>query len=246
MGRDNVFDAIVVGAGPAGTTASLVLARAGMNVVQLERGASPGNKNVFGGILFTTVLNRLIPNFWEQAPVERHVKGVRIYLISADNAVSIGVESEEHNRPPYNNSFTVSRARFDQWYASKAEEAGALLLTNTVVYNVNDIDDLVDKMENYSIKLPTRLNPHIPKALEDIMMRALEVNAANRYQTAKEMLQDLEHYMYDDKYGPTNEKLARYLSRLFPWENKEFVSDILPSGEGGNISGTGDDAGEDP
>ncbi|MFW5751489.1 MAG: serine/threonine protein kinase [Planctomycetota bacterium] len=105
------------------------------------------------------------------------------------------------------------------------------LLTNTVVYNVNDIDDLVDKMDNYSIKLPTRLNPHIPKQLEDIMMRALEVDPRNRYATAKEMLQDLEHYMYDDKYGPTNEKLSRYLNRLFPWEDKDNVSDIVPLGD---------------
>jgi electron transfer flavoprotein-quinone oxidoreductase len=123
---------IVVGAGPAGTTAAYLLAKAGLNVVQLERGASPGSKNVFGGILYTTV-NRLIPNFWERAPVERHVKGARIYLISDTNAVSIGVESEDHNQPPYNHSFTVSRARFDQWYAREAEDAGAMLLTNTVV-----------------------------------------------------------------------------------------------------------------
>jgi electron transfer flavoprotein-quinone oxidoreductase len=130
---ENVFDVIVVGAGPAGSTAAYVMAKAGLNVALLERGASPGSKNVFGGTLYTTVLNRLIPNFWEQAPIERHVKGVRIFLISPTNSVSIGIDSEEHNKPPYNNSFTVSRARFDQWYARQAEVAGALLLTNTVV-----------------------------------------------------------------------------------------------------------------
>lgn len=133
MGDENVFDAIVVGAGPAGSTAAYVLAKAGLNVALLERGDSPGSKNVFGGILYTTVLNRLIPDFWEQAPIERHMKGLRLFLISPANAVSIGVDSQEHNRPPFNNSFTVSRARFDQWYARQAEEAGALLLTNTVV-----------------------------------------------------------------------------------------------------------------
>jgi len=61
------------------------------------------------------------------------MKGLKIFLISEKNAVSVGVESEEHNQPPYNNSFTVSRARFDNWYAQKAQEAGAMLITDTVV-----------------------------------------------------------------------------------------------------------------
>jgi electron transfer flavoprotein-quinone oxidoreductase len=130
---NNKFDTIIVGAGPAGTTAAYLLAKAGLNVLLVERGAYPGAKNVFGGILYTTVLNRLIPNFWEEAPVERHMKGIQIFLLSESNAVSIGVDSEEHNKPPYNNSFTVSRAKFDQWYAKKAEEAGAFLITDTVV-----------------------------------------------------------------------------------------------------------------
>ena len=133
MGNEDKFDAIIVGAGPAGTTAAYILAKAGLNVVLVERGAYAGAKNVFGGIFYTTVLNRLIPNFWEEAPVERHIKGLQIFLLSESNAVSIGVLSEEHNKPPYNNSFTVSRAKFDQWYAGKAEEAGAFLATNTVV-----------------------------------------------------------------------------------------------------------------
>lgn len=133
MGNNEKFDVIIVGAGPAGTTAAYVLAKSGVEVLQIERGSYPGAKNVFGGILYTPVLNRLIPNFWEEAPVERHMKGLKIFLISEKNAISIGVESEEHNKPPYNNSFTVSRAKFDSWYAQKAQEAGAMLITDTVV-----------------------------------------------------------------------------------------------------------------
>ena len=133
MGENEKFDVIVVGAGPAGTTAAYVLAKAGAEVLLVERANFPGAKNVFGGILYTPVLNRLIPEFWEEAPVERHIKGVKIFLISAKDAVSIGVESEEHNQPPYNNSFTVYRSKFDSWYARKAEEAGAMLVTDTVV-----------------------------------------------------------------------------------------------------------------
>ena len=39
-------DVIVVGAGPAGATAALTLARAGRTVVLLERGPFPGSKNM--------------------------------------------------------------------------------------------------------------------------------------------------------------------------------------------------------
>lgn len=135
---ENKFDTIVVGAGPAGTTAAYILAKAGLSVLLVERGAYPGAKNVFGGVFYTTIMNRLIPNFWEEAPIERHIKGIKIFLLSdSGNAVSIGVDSEEHNKPPFNNSFTVSRSKFDQWYAKKAEEAGAFLITDTIV------DDLI-------------------------------------------------------------------------------------------------------
>lgn len=136
MGDENKFDVVIVGAGPAGTTAAYVLAKAGVNVLLIERGSFPGAKNVFGGVLFTTVLNRLIPNFWENAPVERHVKGIQLFLLSETNALSIGVDSEDHNKPPYNHSFTVSRAKFDQWYAKQAEEAGAMVINDTVVDDV--------------------------------------------------------------------------------------------------------------
>src|SRR3990167_5715267 len=40
---------------------------------------------------------------------------------------------DSFNNPPYNNSFTVLRAKFDQWFAKKAEDAGAIILTETVV-----------------------------------------------------------------------------------------------------------------
>ena len=46
---DDKFDAIVVGAGVAGSVAALVMARAGLDVLVIERGDSAGCKNMTGG-----------------------------------------------------------------------------------------------------------------------------------------------------------------------------------------------------
>jgi len=45
---DDKFDAIVVGAGVAGSVAALVMARAGLDVLVIERGDSAGCKNMTG------------------------------------------------------------------------------------------------------------------------------------------------------------------------------------------------------
>ena len=55
-------DVIVVGAGPAGSAAALVLARAGCDVVLLERGPFPGAKNMYGGVVYGRILDTLIPS----------------------------------------------------------------------------------------------------------------------------------------------------------------------------------------
>ncbi|MBL9189806.1 MAG: serine/threonine protein kinase [Opitutaceae bacterium] len=59
------------------------------------------------------------------------------------------------------------------------------------------------------------LRPEIEPRLEAIIQRALTRDRDRRYQSASEMLTDLELYLYSDRYGPTNEKLGVYLKDLF-------------------------------
>jgi electron transfer flavoprotein-quinone oxidoreductase len=80
---DDKFDVIVVGAGPAGTSAAITLAKAGLHVALLERGEYPGAKNVQGAILYTKNLADIIPDFWTDpaCPMERYItqqKGGRL------------------------------------------------------------------------------------------------------------------------------------------------------------------------
>ncbi len=126
------FDVIVVGAGPAGTACSLACARQGLNVLLIERGEYPGAKNVMGGVLYRQQMEELIPEFWKEAPLERPVVEQRFWMMDKESVVSFGYKGLEWAVEPYNN-FTVLRAKFDQWFANKAVEAGALLINETVV-----------------------------------------------------------------------------------------------------------------
>lgn len=126
---EDKFTAIIVGAGPAGSTAAMLLAREGHEVLLIEKGAAPGAKNMFGGRMYCHALNRIIPEFWEEAPVERAVAREIITFLHDGQAVSLNCHNVDWARPPYN-SFTLLRADFDAWLASKAEEAGALLACN--------------------------------------------------------------------------------------------------------------------
>jgi electron transfer flavoprotein-quinone oxidoreductase len=115
-----------VGAGPAGSTAAYLLAKEGHEVVLVERGTTPGSKNMYGGRMYSHALNRIMPGFWEEAPVERPIAQESITFLSGDKSVSIGCQNMGWAADPYH-SFTLLRAEFDAWLAAKAEEAGALL-----------------------------------------------------------------------------------------------------------------------
>jgi electron transfer flavoprotein-quinone oxidoreductase len=125
------FDAIVVGAGPAGTAAAFLLAKEGWEVILLERGDYPGAKNVMGGILYRSPMEDLIPSFWHEAPVERYISEQRVWILSSDSGLCLDYKSDKLSKEPYN-AFTILRAKFDPWFAGKAEEAGAILVAKTV------------------------------------------------------------------------------------------------------------------
>ncbi|MCJ7702723.1 MAG: FAD-dependent oxidoreductase [Anaerolineales bacterium] len=130
------FDAIVVGAGPAGSTAAYLLAQAGLNVVIIDRGQTPGSKNVSGGLVYSKILQQVFPEFWQDAPVERAITSHEIVMLAEDSATGMSHRSNSAAAPPYN-AFSVLRAKFDPWLAQKAEDAGAMLI------NAVTVDELI-------------------------------------------------------------------------------------------------------
>lgn len=135
MKANQKFDAIVVGAGPSGNAAAYTMAKAGLKVLQIERGEYPGSKNVQGAILYADALERIIPDFREDAPLERHIIEQRMWVLDDASFVGSHFRSEDYNKPPYNR-YTIIRAQFDKWFSSKVREAGALLICETTVQNL--------------------------------------------------------------------------------------------------------------
>lgn len=135
----DAFEVIVVGAGPAGCAAAFCLARAGIEVLLVERARFAGGKNVTGGVLYGSVLNEIMPEFWKEAPVERRVQRHVISLLSEKSSVSIDFNAGDSGQPE-TAGYIVLRARFDRWLAQKVEEAGGMVITGSRA------DDLI--MEN--------------------------------------------------------------------------------------------------
>ncbi len=129
---DGVWDAVVVGAGPAGSAAALELARAGHSVLLVERGPFPGAKNMYGGVVYGRILDELIPRWWDEVPVQRWVTRRSTMVMTPTQAFTVDFRTQAWGRPPYN-GMTTYRADFDAWLAGHAVEAGAVLVPSTVV-----------------------------------------------------------------------------------------------------------------
>src|SRR3989339_1760021 len=204
------FDVIIVGAGPGGCSAAYSLAKMGFNVLMVERGKYPGAKNVMGGRMYAYALNRLIPDFWKEAPVERKVSREKLTLLSNKSSVTLDFQDEELLEPP--NSFTILRAKFDQWFANKAVEAGATLISNIRV------DDLLwkDKKITGIVAGTDKLEANVVIAADGAVSLMVEKAGLKEFETKefaigmKEII-ELPEKVIDDRFNLASEEGAAQL-----------------------------------
>src|SRR5438067_10443199 len=113
MADEEKFDAVVIGAGPAGTAAAITMAKAGLQVALLERGVKPGSKNVMGGILYNHYLEEIVGDEWKQAPLERPIIEERRWMMTPEAAIGLDYKNLRNSEHP--NSFSVLSAQVVVW-----------------------------------------------------------------------------------------------------------------------------------
>lgn len=85
---------------------------------------------MYGGVIYPRILDRLHPQWWESAPVQRWVTRRSTMMLTDATAVSVDVRCEGWGRPPHNGA-TALRPEFDSWLADKAVADGATLVCST-------------------------------------------------------------------------------------------------------------------
>lgn len=113
---------------------------------------------------------------------------------------------------PEGASYAVTDARSDIF--SLGIVLSELLLGKNLFRAANRLDSRRNILQ-MAIPRFSEHRPEIDARLETILTRALQRDRAQRYQSAAEMMTDLELYLYSDRYGPTNEKLSVYLKELY-------------------------------
>lgn len=108
-----IYDAVVVGAGPAGSTAAYALSQAGVRVLMLDRAHFPRDKPCGGGVNLRTAA--LLP--FDLSPVvERTVYGA---------SFSLRLRRRFHRRYPEPLAYMTQRRHLDAFLAEVACQAGA-------------------------------------------------------------------------------------------------------------------------
>lgn len=76
-------------------------------------------------------------------------------------------------------------------------------------------DDVMRRVLEGDVPPPTFVNPSFPPALEAVIMRALEVDPADRYQNCDHMFRDLEAFLQEEALTSSPRKLSAVMVDLF-------------------------------
>lgn len=123
-----MYDVLIVGAGPAGSTAAKILAESGYKVMLAEKFKMPRYKSCSGQLikksldLIVKYFGESVPKSVTCAPMEN-----RGMIFTNDTGETFKFEQKGLN---------VWRSSFDMWLAKSAEKSGAVVCDSTDVVSL--------------------------------------------------------------------------------------------------------------
>ena len=231
--ENNKTDVIVVGAGPAGVSAAITIAQAGKKVLLLERSDNAGDKNVFGGCIYTHQTEDIFYNFKEEAPLERGIIDEKIIMLTDTESVEFSHKFSSDKRY---GAYTVLRSKWDKWCINQAEKAGVYFAPKTLVKelikNNGNIIGVKTQFEEYYANIvivADGVNSLLAKQIglrDRFKDENVTLNVKEVYRLPKQRLED--RFNINDKEGIAAKILGGPLKDMFAmgfmYTNEDTIS----------------------
>lgn len=162
-------------------------------------------------VYFTVQILRALQHAHAKGIVHRDIKPHNIMLLSDGTVKMMDFGIARFARSDQRTS--SDKAIGSVHYISPEQAQGGVIDEKTDIYSVgimlfemltgqlpfeaeSPVSVAIKQIQSQAV-LPRSLNPSIPKGLEEITMKAMEKNPANRYQSATEMLEDIDTFKRD-------------------------------------------------
>ena len=178
--------------------------------------------------------SRVGPNGAPLKLVHRDVSPSNI-LVSYDGAVKLvdfGIARAETNTAATRTRTGQLRGKIpymspEQCRAKQLDGRTDLFSLGTVLYELTTGErpfdgkgefDTLERIVHGTMRPPSEIDPMYPKALEAIVMKMLANKRSDRYQTAEQLLADLEHVQTENSWFASALHVGKYMRELFPEE----------------------------
>ena len=91
------------------------------------------------------------------------------------------------------------------------------MLTGKAPFGNDDLDEVLDQVKRGEVKPPHSVDPRIPKALSAICMKSMATAQADRYETPRQLVDEIERWLADEPVQvykePLHVRSARWIKR---------------------------------
>lgn len=131
-------DAIVIGAGPAGISAALEIARGAKRVVLIDKSQYPGSKNMYGGAVYDTALREVFKDEVDNIPYERIINSHSWAFLNDTGSFDMTYKNSKAK-----NAYAIKRFNLEKWMIEIAKKQGVYYIPNTLVEDLIIKDGIV-------------------------------------------------------------------------------------------------------